>query len=136
VTQNMPNLIFLTIICIKSNFLSKCSIYPKSCDFSIFTKNFKNELILKLFVAFSMFSMVRNRFRRVSENIFQVLLWFTGKIWLLNFKKKLICLRKWSFSPKARTSPNLWPIFLKTRWIELSNGVWYMVLRGPAQILC
>jgi hypothetical protein len=27
-------------------------------------------------------------------------------------------------------------IFLKTRRIELSNGVWHMVVRGCAQILC
>jgi hypothetical protein len=38
------------------------------------------------------------------------------------------------FFTKSPDEPE--PIFLKTRRIELSNGVWHMVVRGCAQILC
>jgi hypothetical protein len=81
--------------------------------FNIHSKNFKNEPIWKLFVAFSMFSMVRNRFRRVSENIYFMFYFdLQAKIWLLNFKKKIV-LENGHFHQKPRKAWTYDLYFLK-----------------------
>jgi hypothetical protein len=84
VTQNMLNLIFWTIICIKLNFLWKWSIYHKSCDFSIFSKNFKNKTDFKtlcgiFYVFIDQLSEIDLEGFQKDISSFVMILWFTGQ---------------------------------------------------------